>query len=445
MSRSPRPEARPANWRDRLEELAEFWWTQTRVSFWVGGSCSSCATLRWMKPQPECPFRSASIWRNDAVHLGFVHFEEILVAKLLLTQVAICFRIDDSARNMLLRGGYRWNEGRSNQRAGIDCRDWRSCRWRGPKWGKIHQSGRWLVDSAAAAAAVQERSGEAMARSALRLQSQKEFHNKLVTGTIKVEGALSLLGGKVTKTCCSMIAFYLFIYFFWDGGGCRVPAAASQELVQENKNTKDSHLRDCIHYIRIWQNKSKGKRKEGPDKQTFCFLPTSAPLWLLILFSSSFSLFNQMEIHYDTLAHEETIVNALPSAVRKSKKNKRMLYGSWENKQLFFSTRKRLCKTNLPLPLRVTPGCSRASILVVCRVLTATRDLSTSGVSGLRGRRKKNFFLWLLCYNRLADTCWNTLNDRPLNTFPRKKQSKADENFNIRIPSVRKKRFFFIV
>ena len=148
------------------------------------------------------------------MHLGFVHFEEILVAKLLLTQVAICFRIDDSARNMLLRGDYRWNEGRSNQRAGIDCRDWRSCRWRGPKWGKIHQSGRWLVDSAAAAAAVQERSGEAMARSALRLQSQKEFHNKLVTGTIKVEGALSLLGGKVTKTCCSMIAFYLFIYFF---------------------------------------------------------------------------------------------------------------------------------------------------------------------------------------------------------------------------------------
>ena len=48
----------------------------------------------------------------------------------------------------------------------------------------------------------------------LRLQSQKELHNKLVTSTIKVEGALSLLGGKVTKTCCSMIAFYLFIYFF---------------------------------------------------------------------------------------------------------------------------------------------------------------------------------------------------------------------------------------
>ena len=92
-----------------------------------------------------------------------------------------------------------------------------------------------------------------------------------------------------------------------------------------------------------------------------------------LFFSSSFSPFNQMEIHYDILAHGETIVNAWPSAVREWNKNKRMLYGRWENQQLFFSTRKRLCKTNLPLPLRVTPGCrpSSTSILVGCRVLTA--------------------------------------------------------------------------
>ena len=82
------------------------------------------------------------------MHLGFVSLEEILVLNFFLHKSQ--FRIDDSARNMLLRGGYRWNEGRSNQRAGNDGRDWRSCRWRGPKWGEIHQSGRWRVHSGAA-------------------------------------------------------------------------------------------------------------------------------------------------------------------------------------------------------------------------------------------------------------------------------------------------------
>ena len=75
----------------------------------IDGSCSSCATIRWMKPLPEAQIRCrfASNWRNDAVHLGFVSLEEILVAKLLWTHVAVRFRIDDSARNMLLHGGYR--------------------------------------------------------------------------------------------------------------------------------------------------------------------------------------------------------------------------------------------------------------------------------------------------------------------------------------------------
>ena len=85
------------------------------------------------------------------MHLGLVSLEEILVAKLLLTQVAVGFRIDDSARNMLLHGGYRRNEGRSHQRAAIDGRDWRSRRWRRPKREKIHQSGRGRVHSATAA------------------------------------------------------------------------------------------------------------------------------------------------------------------------------------------------------------------------------------------------------------------------------------------------------
>ena len=52
----------------------------------------------------EC--RPASNGRDDAVHIGLVSLEEILVSKLLLTQATVRFQNDDSARNMLFHGGY---------------------------------------------------------------------------------------------------------------------------------------------------------------------------------------------------------------------------------------------------------------------------------------------------------------------------------------------------
>ena len=50
-----------------------------------------------------------------------------------------------------------------------------------------------------------------------------------------------------------------------------------------------------------------------PGKQPFCFLRYDCYFFSVVVVFFS-SLPNQMEIHFDTRAHGETIVNALPSA-----------------------------------------------------------------------------------------------------------------------------------
>ena len=116
------------------------------------------------------------------------------------------------------------------------------------------------------------------------------------------------------------------------------------ELVQENKNTKRNNSRDCIH----WQNKSKGKRRERESNVSGKNRFVSSQLMLhydcyfnLFLFFLPFQ--PNGNTNYEITRTRWNYCQRV--AFRMNEKRIRECYIG-ENKQLIFSTRKRLCNKN---------------------------------------------------------------------------------------------------